>query len=65
MTTGRKSPWARIVLAYRRGTGVRLSAEDVDQLSYDDAIMKRGALDLQGVDDEDALDDGEDDDETP
>ena len=40
------TPWARIVRAGRRGTGVRLSAEDVYRLNGDGAIVLRGELDL-------------------
>lgn len=51
--TRKRSPWARIVLADRKGTGVRLSADDVSQLARDEAIVKRGELDLAGADSED------------
>lgn len=32
------NPWLKIVRAAARGTGVRLTASEVRQLSYDDAI---------------------------
>jgi len=53
-----RSPWARIYLASKRGTGVRLSAVDVQHLVCDDAIMTRGMLDAKGIaNEEDAEDD--------
>lgn len=44
----RLTPWARIVRAGRRGTGLRLSEADVAQLMSDDAIVARGEADLNG-----------------
>jgi hypothetical protein len=44
------SPWARIVRAADRGTGVRLSPDDVLRLMTDDAIVTRGRMDLEGTD---------------
>lgn len=44
----RKTPWERIVCAADRGTGLRLSADDVLRLSRDNAIMTRGELDADG-----------------
>ena len=47
------TPWARIVQAGHRGTGVRLSADEVAQLMADDAIVVRGEADLEGREDRD------------
>lgn len=40
------TPHARIVLAFRKRRGLRLSAEEVEHLFYDDAIEHRGLCDL-------------------
>lgn len=41
-----KTPYARIWLAANSGKGVRLSPDDVLQLSKDEAIMKVGERDV-------------------
>lgn len=46
MTTQEKStPHQRIVKAAKRGTGMRLSADDVQVLATDDAIITRAMSD--------------------
>ena len=48
MVSGQKtklSPYQRIVRASKRGTGVRLSADDVDAMMYDTAITQLSAND--------------------
>lgn len=45
MTRRKLTPWQRIMRASERGTGLRLSAEDVWRLSMDDAIHTRALLD--------------------
>ena len=44
------SPWARIVRAGHRGTGLRLSPEDVARLMLDDAIVSVGEAELADAD---------------
>lgn len=34
------NPWKRIIRAAERGTGLRLSAEEVWRLSFDDSILR-------------------------
>jgi len=41
----RRTPWDRIIRAADAGTGLRLTAEDVRQLSRDGAIALRGERD--------------------
>lgn len=41
----KKTPWHRIFSASLRGAGVRLSAEEVNLLSRDEAISLRGQAD--------------------
>jgi len=43
----RKTPWARIVFAAKKGTGVNLSVDDVADLIMDGAIETRGLMDLE------------------
>jgi len=45
------TPWERILRAANRGTGLRLSADDVLRLSQDDAIITRAEMDKEGEDD--------------
>lgn len=45
-----RTPWQKIAWAAQRGTGVRLSWEDVRRLASDDAIMTRARMDDEGVD---------------
>lgn len=40
-----RTPWQRIARAAARGTGCRLTADDVLRLSQDGAIMTRAELD--------------------
>jgi hypothetical protein len=54
-TKPRLTPWQRIAQAAKRGTGLRLSADEVFRLSMDDAIMRRAALDDLGIDHEEEL----------
>ena len=42
------TPWQRIVRAYKKNRGIRLSADDVCRLNYDDAITTRAMLDDLG-----------------
>lgn len=44
-TRKRKTPWQRIKNAADRGTGLRLSPDDVRRLGHDGAIMTRAELD--------------------
>lgn len=46
MPTLKRSVHARLLLAARRGVGVRLSHEDVQQLCADDAVRQRALKDL-------------------
>ncbi len=49
MKKGKKEPlsaWGKIVRAAQRGTGLRLTAEEVRYLSLDDAINTVGEDDL-------------------
>lgn len=46
MSRTRMTPWARIVLAFHRGTGVNLSLKDISRLGRDDAIRERGEADI-------------------
>lgn len=39
------TPWERIYMACERGTGVRLSPDDIQALGSDDALMVRGNMD--------------------
>lgn len=39
------TPWQKIMRAEKRGIGLRLSAEEVERLSMDDAIVTRATLD--------------------
>lgn len=39
------TPWQRIMRATNRGTGLRLSADEIGQLSSDGAIETRAELD--------------------
>lgn len=45
---GRKrlTPWAKIAQAVEKGTGTRLSPEEVEDLGCDGALMTRGSMDL-------------------
>lgn len=43
----KQTPWARIYLAAERGTGVRLSWDDIKFMALDDAIMMRGEMDYK------------------
>lgn len=45
MKRKRRTPWDRICRAAERGSGLRLSPEDVDRLYLDDAIRLRGHID--------------------
>jgi hypothetical protein len=56
-TKPRLTPWQRIARAAQRGTGLRLSADEVFRLSMDDAIMRRAELDDLGIDHEEELTD--------
>lgn len=46
----RNTPWARIYYAGLRGTGLRLSAEEVQQLMGDGALTEVGHRDYKGDD---------------
>lgn len=46
----RITPYQKIMRAMNRGTGVRLTAKDVLELSLDDAIEARGLMDEEGAD---------------
>ena len=48
----RMTPWQRIRRAANRGTGLRLSTEDIQRLAHDNAIMTRAELDEDGEDDQ-------------
>lgn len=39
------SPWEKIMRAYRRGTGLRLTAEEISELGQDSAIEQKAAND--------------------
>lgn len=39
------SPWEKILRASERGTGLRLTWDDINSLAGDDAIMHRARLD--------------------
>jgi hypothetical protein len=41
MSNKKKTPWQRIMIAANKGVGLRLSAEDVWELSLDDAIATK------------------------
>jgi hypothetical protein len=41
----KKTPYQKIMRAYRRGTGLRLTAEEIEQLAQDDAISVAAAND--------------------
>lgn len=41
----KRTPWDRLVRAGKRGVGCRLTAEDVQRLLSDGAILKRGTMD--------------------
>ena len=47
----RTTPYQRIMRAMRRGTGCRLSFDDVVELSCDSAIEARAEMDDEGIDD--------------
>lgn len=40
-----KTPWQEIMRAAERGTGLRLTSDEIYQLSMDDAISTRATLD--------------------
>ena len=42
---GYPTPWQRIVEAYEKGVGIRLSWDELHQLNQDDAITTRAMLD--------------------
>lgn len=49
MTIKGKTPHQRIVVAGRKGRGVRLSAEEVQYLMFDDSIKTRAESDDLGT----------------
>lgn len=49
----KKTPYARILRAYKRGTGIHLTAKDVEALMSDEAIRVRAEMDADGSADED------------
>lgn len=45
MMEWKKTPWQRIIIASEKGSGIRLSADEVWQLSRDDAIVTKALND--------------------
>jgi len=54
-------PWQRIARAVKRGTGLRLTADEVSRLGYDEAIMQRAWRDDEEDESSSKLKEGEQD----